>query len=186
MVTPATPTPLETPTFIPTNTFVAVLPVLPSPTYVYYYVTVVPTGTYYTATPNPSTLAYGCNNLGLINDLGNSTDENAQPGEKFTHTWQVANTGTCDWLYNYLLVPASGTKLAEDPIKLNKKIEPNKWTKLTVTVLAPKDPGTYTQYWRMSDGGGNMFGASLEVTITVKAPTKTPKPTATTAPTTYP
>jgi hypothetical protein len=178
MATPATPTPLDTPTFIPTNT----PPVLPSPiaspTYVYYATLAAasPTGTYYTATPNPSTLGYGCNNLSLINDLGNSIDT-AVPGERFTHTWQVANTGTCDWLYTYLLVSTGGDKLTENSVRLSKKIEPNKWTQLSVSMSAPKSNGTYTQYWRLSDGAGHMFGATLTVKITVEGPTKTPKPT---------
>lgn len=185
MVTPATPTPLNTPTFIPTSTAQALPSPFASPTYVYYATVVVasptPTGIYYTATPNPSTLGSGCNNLGLINDLGNSIDT-ALPGQRFTHTWQVANIGTCDWLYNYLLVPVSGDKLAEESVKLNKKIEPNKWTQLTVSMNAPKANGTYTQNWRLSDGAGHMFGATLSVTIKVEGPTKTPKPTATSYP----
>jgi hypothetical protein len=186
MATPATPTPLDTPTFIPTSTPQTLPSPLASPTYVYYATVVVasptPTGTYYTATPNPSTLGYGCNNLSLINDLGNSVD-NALPGEHFTHTWQVANTGTCDWLYNYLLVPAGGDKLAEESVKLSKKIEPDKWTQLSVSINAPTANGTYTQYWRLSDGAGHLFGATLTVKITVEGPTKTPKPTSTS---TYP
>ncbi len=184
MVTPATPTPLNTPTFIPTSTPQAFPSPFASPTYVYYATVAIasPTGTQYTATPNPSTLGYGCNNLGLINDLGNSVDT-ALPGESFTHTWQVANTGTCDWVYTYLLVPAGGDKLGEESVRLNKKIEPGKWTQLTVTLHAPKSNGTYTQNWRLSDGAGHMFGATLTATITVEGPTKTPKPTSTS---TYP
>ena len=186
MATPATPTPLDTPTFIPTSTAQALPSPFASPTYIYYATLVVasatPTGTYYTATPNPSTLGYGCNNLSLINDLGNSSGDSILPGGHFTHTWQVANTGTCDWLYYYLLAPAGGDKLAEESVKLSKKIEPGKWTQLSVNINAPKANGTYTQYWRLSDGLGHMFGATLTVTIKVQGPTKTPKPTFTTYP----
>ncbi len=90
-------------------------------------------------------------------------------GEKFTKTWQVANTGTCDWLSGYRLVPVSGTKLAEDPVKMsNTPVPPNEWRQVSVTMLAPKDAGTYTQYWQLSDGAGHTFGSTLGVSIVVE------------------
>jgi len=36
-------------------------------------------------------------------------------------------------------------------------------------MYAPKNKGTYTQYWQMSDGAGHTFGALLGVTIDVKS-----------------
>ena len=173
MVTPATPTPLDTPTFIPSSTPLA-LPsaVAPTATYVIYatsivYPTATPTGTYYTATPNPSTLAYGCNNLGLINDIALSFDT-VKPGDTFTKTWQVANTGTCEWKFNYRLVFVSGENMDGVGEKVGNDIPVNKWTQIRATMTAPKNAGTYTAYWQLSDTSGHTFGASLKVTIKVK------------------
>jgi len=45
-----------------------------------------------------------------------------------------------------------------------------------VNLDAPRNPGTYSAYWRMADGDGHMFGATLGVTIKVGEPEK---PTAT-------
>ena len=157
MVTPATPTPLNTPTSIPSNTPLA----LPSP------VPATPTGTYYTATANPSTLAYGCNNLGLINDIALSSDT-VKPGDTFTKTWQVANTGTCEWKFNYRLVFVSGDEMDGVGEKVGNNIPTNKWTQISATLTAPKNAGTYTGYWRLSDASGHTFGATLKVTVTVK------------------
>lgn len=173
MYTPATPTPLDTPTFIPTNTPLALpSPVPPTATYVFYatsivYPTATPTGTYYTPTANPSTLAYGCNNLGLINDIALSSST-VQPGDTFTKTWQVANTGTCDWKFNYRLVFVSGDEMDGVGEKVGNDIPKNKWTRISATLTAPKNPGTYTGYWQLSDTSGHTFGASLKVTVTVK------------------
>ena len=84
-------------------------------------------------------------------------------------TWQVANTGTCDWLFGYRLVPVSGTSLAEDPVRVrNAPVPKNEWRQISVTVTAPNNSGTYTQYWQLSDGAGRTFGALLGVTITVR------------------
>jgi Ig-like domain-containing protein len=156
--------------------------VLPSPvassTQVFFSNTFVPspTGTFYTSTPNPSTLASGCNNLLLIRDVTIDAGTEVEPGAKFTKTWQVANTGTCNWVYGYRLVFVSGDRLGGSPGRLGKVIEPGKWTQLSVDLDAPNESGTYTGSWRFSDGSGKMFGSTLGVSIVIKAPTKTPKP----------
>jgi hypothetical protein len=59
--------------------------------------------------------------------------------------------------------------------RLSKKIEPGKWTTLSVDLDAPIDNGTYNATWRFSDGG-TLFGASLPVSIKVQ---RNPDPTAT-------
>ena len=173
MYTPATPTPLDTPTFIPTNTPMASPSALPTATFVYsstiVYPTITATGTQYTATPNPSTLGYGCNNLTLIRDETIPAGTEMQPGEHFTKTWKVSNTGTCDWLYGYAIVYVSGSQLAEDAVRLGKKIEPGKWTQISIEVTAPDDPGTYVGYWKLSDGAGHVFGSLLGISIVVKS-----------------
>lgn len=173
LVPPATNTPLPTPTPLATNTPLALPSPLPSATQSYFataivYPSVTVTGTRYTPTVNPSSLAYGCNNLMLLGDETIPSGTEIAAGSDFTKTWKVANTGTCDWMYTYRLVYVSGTKFAEDPVKLNKKIEPGKWTQLSISMTAPKSPGTYTGYWQLTDGAGHTFGSLLGVTIVVK------------------
>ena len=180
MVPPATNTPLPTVTPLATNTALALPSPLATSTQGFFAtVIVVPsvTGTVYTPTTNPSTLAYGCNNLGLIRDVTIPANTQLSPNERFTKTWQVANTGTCDWLYGYRLVPVSGTRLANDPVRVpNAPVPPKEWRQISVNMTAPRDPGTYTQYWQLTDGSGNEFGALLGVTIVVKRPTPTTYP----------
>lgn len=174
LVPPATNTPLPTVTPLATNTPIALASPLPSATQGFFPTTVfIPsvTGTVYTPTTNPSTLAHGCNNLALIRDVTISSGEDMDPGERFTKTWQVANTGTCDWLAGYRLVPVSGTELASDSVRVpNPPVPPREWRQISVGMVAPRDTGTYTQYWQLTDGAGNRFGALLGVTIDVKRP----------------
>jgi len=183
---PPTVTPL------PTSSPLALPSPIASATQLYLYSTPIlpsPTGTFYTVTPNPSTLTYGCNNLALIRDVTIESGTVMNPGTAFTKTWQVANNGTCDWLYLYELVFVSGDRMGGNSRRLSTKVPPKEWRQFSVDLDAPEEPGTYTGYWRLSDGAGHMFGATLAVSVKVKAPTKTPKPpTATpgTPPTTYP
>lgn len=148
---------------------------------VFFYASPTITGTFYTTTPNPSTLSYGCNNLALVRDVTVESGTVMIPGTEFTKTWQVANTGTCDWLYLYELVFVSGDRMGGNSRRLSTRVPPQEWRQLSVDLDAPNEPGTYTGYWRLSDGAGNMFGASLKVSIIVRSPTRTPVP-----PTTYP
>ena len=144
---------------------------------------ITPTGTQYSPTPNPNTLAYGCNNLQLISDETVPAGTVFQPQENFTKTWKVANTGTCDWVYLYHLVFVSGNDMFGEPSRLGKVIPPDKWTQLSIDLQAPKAPGSYSGYWRFADPSGNAFGSILGVTIEVKSP---PEPTDTSAPTETP
>lgn len=127
-----------------------------------------PTGS--TLTPNPSTLGSGCNNLAFISDASVPAGPVYEPEKQFTKSWQVANTGTCDWVYRYHLVHISGDDVGgRDPVSLGKVIEPGKWTTLTITLRAPRAPGTYTSTWRFADQSGTVFGSTLAVSIVVKA-----------------
>jgi hypothetical protein len=141
-----------------------------------------PTGTFYTLTPNPGTLNYGCNNLQLIRSYTEPEGPFRQ-GDNFIQKWQVANNGTCDWLYLYSLVFVSGDRMGGNGSRLSNKIEPGKWTTLEVHLDAPNSSGTFTANWRFAHADGTYFGSILPVSITVKKnsdPTNTsPAPTAT-------
>jgi len=175
--------PTVTNTAIPTVTSAASSSpmALPSPLATFtqsfvFFATATPTGTFYTPTPNPGTLSYGCNNLLLVESF-TEPDDPFLPGQAFTQKWQVANTGSCDWLYLYELVYVSGDRMSGNSRRLSKKIEPGKWTTLSVDLEAPENGGTYSASWRFTDGAGHGFGSTLPVSITVRAPTRTPRPT---------
>ena len=172
LVPPATPTPLDTPTPLPTTTPLALPSPLPSATIIYYtaivYPSVTPTGTQYTPTANPATLASGCNNLSLISDVTIPSGTEMKPEQAFTKTWKVANTGTCDWTLSYRVVFVSGTDMGAAESRPRNIIAPGKWTQLDVQMVAPKKPGTYTGYWKLADGAGKIFGSLLGATIVVK------------------
>ncbi|MGB8984296.1 MAG: NBR1-Ig-like domain-containing protein [Anaerolineales bacterium] len=176
----ATNTAIPSATFLPTPT--AQTLVLSTPTVFVpapVFLTPTPTGTFYTSTPLASSLGVGCLNLRLVEAF---TEPKGPflPGQDFTQSWQVENNGTCDWMYVFSWEFVSGDKLANTTsVRLSNKIEPYKWTTLSVNLHAPNNPGTYKSSWRLTDGGGTQFGAILPVSITVVAPTKTPNATQT-------
>lgn len=174
----------------PTNTGLSLPTLASSPTQSFVFIPAIgtsslsptPTGTLKTPTPNSSLLAFGCNNLLLLSDVTIPAGTVMKPEETFTKTWKVANNGSCNWVYQYRLVFAGGNSMDGDPSGLGKVIEPTKWTQISVTLTAPKQPGTYTSSWRLGDQSGNMFGSTLTVSVVVASPTNTPQPTQTFSP----
>jgi hypothetical protein len=164
-----TNTPLPTPTLVATNTALSLPSALPSATQgvVVFFASPTPTGTYYTATPLASSLGVGCNNLRLIRSFTEPEGPFA-PGQRFVQNWQVENNGKCDWVYLYEWVFVSGNRMSGSTHRLSKVIPPNKWTTLSVELEAPNSNGTHTASWRLTDGAGTAFGATLPVSIKVE------------------
>jgi hypothetical protein len=195
MYTPPSSTVTQTETRFPTPTqFTALNPLVntQTPTPLYTVTLGTPftptvTGTPPTATVNAASLGFGCNNLAFVRDVNYPNGTVFKPGQVFTKTWKVANNGTCDWKFVYRLMFLSGTNM--DPTfngNLGKLVHPGDWAELSVAISAPTKPGTYSAYFRFSDGS-NMFGATLGITIKVQTdPTKTPIPTNTPVPTNTP
>lgn len=181
MVTYVVSTPVASPTLIYTATrpyYTATIGTAFSPT---------PTGTLATPTINPSSLAFGCNNLEFIRDVNFPPGSVLLPGQNFTKTWKVQNTGTCPWMYQYRLTLVGGDQFGAALVKLGSMIPVNQWTEVSINMDAPNKEGNYANYWRMADSNNNAFGATLVVSFKVEKPTPvpptdTPVPTATITP----
>ncbi len=190
MVTPSTLTPTTTQTKFPTPTSFATQNPLssPTPTILFYTATLgtrlspTVTGTLPTATVNSSALAFGCSNLAFVRDVNYPSGTVVKPGEVFTKTWKVANSGTCNWMFAYRLAFLSGTNMDPTFSTIGKLVTPGNWAELSVVISAPQQPGTYSSYFRFSDGS-HQFGSTLGVTIKVEGnPTNIPAPTITLTP----
>lgn len=159
---------LLTPSLTPTLYFYPTLIKSPTPTV---------TGTPPTATVNSPGLAFGCNNLAFLYDINYPSGSVLKPGENFTKTWKVSNTGSCEWKYYYRLSLVSGTDFGAPDISIGRIVPVGKNPEISINLDAPRRSGTFTAYWRMSDGAGHMFGATLGVSIKVSSdPTNTPVP----------
>lgn len=170
LYTPATPT--ATNTFLPTIT--------PSPfatptqfatltaTYVYYSPTPTVAGSG-TPSATPGSLGAVCNNSEFVRDVNYPAGAEVPAGSDFYKTWKVANSGSCPWMYQYSIVFVGGDPaLNSGNLKIQKRVDPEQWTELTIGITAPKQPGTYTGSWRLADADGKLFGETFTITIVVK------------------
>lgn len=107
------------------------------------------------------------------------------PGESFSVTWELKNTGTTTWTPGYMLRYFAGEPFgAPKEVLINQTVLPGQTATITVPMIAPGLPGDYRSDWVMATDIRANFKQSVFIKITVqRPPTKTPKPSPTTAPT---
>lgn len=128
----------------------------------------------------------------FVADVTIPQDSRLSPGHSFTKVWRVQNTGTCPWTTEFALVWVDGDSLAASgSVPFTSTISPGSAADLSVDLVAPAEPGTYSGGWRLRDAEGELFGpdngadSALRVRIIVDQPataTPSPTPTATATP----
>jgi hypothetical protein len=87
-------------------------------------------------------------------------------GTPFDKTWTLVNSGNCNWNTNYRLVFYSGNPMGGTYINFPSNVGYGNTITLTLHLIAPTIPGSYTGYWKLQTDSGYYFG-QLWVTITV-------------------
>jgi len=113
------------------------------------------------------------------------------PGESFSKTWRLENTGSCTWTRQYAVTFFSGNSLdAFQTNTLAEPVEPGEQIDVTVDMEAPMDPGVYQSNWMLTNEEGVLFGigpngdAPFWVKIEVVPQiTESPQPTPSVTPT---
>lgn len=86
-----------------------------------------------------------------------------EPEEVFTKTWRVQNGGENTWTTAYALLFHKGERMGgQYEVHLVGEVLPNETVDLSVELIAPKEPGTYTGYWIMRNPDGVLLGTGPE------------------------
>ncbi len=100
-----------------------------------------------------------CLLLGKVRDITLPDGTQMDPGEEGSKTWELTNAGTCDWDDEFEIVDAGGDFMKSVKNKeIGENVDPGESVRVTVPVVAPDDPGTYYNYWRMRSSSGKTFG----------------------------
>lgn len=147
--------------------------------------------------------AVGCDNSAYISDVTIPDGTTLTPGSTFTKTWNLQNTGTCDWTTSYSIAFYSGNAMSGVTTTLSEAVAVASSGNISVVLTAPSSTGSYTGYWRLQNASGTSFGQAVYVQILVSGssstvtttptsttevedatvtPTDTPEPTATETP----
>jgi hypothetical protein len=126
-----------------------------------------------TATPamgaSSSSYSYasGCNDAGYVSDVTIPDGSVLAPGETFTKTWELLNTGSCTWRKVYTITFVGGDDMDGSGTDIDQSVDPGEQADVSVSLTAPDDEGTYTGYWRLSNSEGTVFGERVFVQIVV-------------------
>ena len=86
------------------------------------------------------------------------------PGETFTKTWRLKNTGSCTWTSGYSLAFQSGESMgAPENVQLTTgTVTPGQEVDVSIVLEAPVSPGTYQGYFKLRNTDGAVFGIGNE------------------------
>jgi len=141
-------------------------------------------GTPGTAVGNPTA---SCLGLVFKNDVTIPDDTNMTPGQQFTKTWLVQNTGSCAWQPGFKWTLVGGNPMGGSSVALTQAVSPGAQYQISVPLVAPNTTGESTGTWKMADANGTFFGEAPWVKIMVvngaaTATTVTPSITPTATP----
>lgn len=131
--------------------------------------TPLPSPTKIGATAAPGTL---CDSNVFEGDVTIPDGSILKPGQDFTKTWAIRNTGTCTWDEGYSIIFYAGDR-AIDPYDIFIKkaadfVSPGKGLVISVKLTAPLAEGKYQGHWKMQNDQGQWFGTFLSVYFEVK------------------
>jgi len=163
--------PTNTPTITPTpaNTVVATFAQLNA------------NGTPGTVVGDPTASCYG---LVFKSDVTIPDDTNMTPGQQFTKTWLVQNTGSCAWQPGFKWTLVGGNPMGGSSVTLTQAVSPGAEYQISVPLVAPTTVGESVGTWKMADASGTFFGEApwVKVMVTSAATTGTPSITPTATP----
>jgi hypothetical protein len=112
-------------------------------------------------TPTPTGMA--CTpDVEFLKDVTIPDGTDVQPGSTFVKTWQVKNSGTCDWDESFRLVQTGGAALIADPNNIplpSLKVGQDGEIAVSMAVVAGAPTGGPQQaLFEFHDPGGQKFG----------------------------
>jgi hypothetical protein len=134
-----------------------------------------------TATPIP----IPCDRAQFISDVTIPDNTEIGAGTTFVKTWRLKNSGSCTWTSGYAVVFYNGDAMSgpSSASITTGTVPPGSTVDVSVSLIAPINPGTYRGNWRLRNTAGALFGIgnnadqSFWVQIKSVAPTPTPSPT---------
>ena len=113
-----------------------------------------------TNTPIPSSTPIPCDSITWGKDVTIPDNTELTPGESFTKTWRLKNSGSCTWTSGYSLVFDSGTAMGAPASQqlTTGTIAPGQEVDISVDLTAPDDPGTYQGFFKLRNPSGTIFG----------------------------
>ena len=121
-----------------------------------------------TATPSITNTPAPCADSAWVSDITVPDGSILKPGETFTKTWKIKNTGSCNWNTSFYLIFGYGEKMSGMETALPSAVTPGQEIEISMSLTAPNKPGDYFSWWRLKNEWGVPFGEFFGVSITVQ------------------
>lgn len=122
-----------------------------------------PTSLAPTLPAQPSATQSPCYQAELVKDVTIPDGTVLAPGKPFTKTWQLWNTGSCEWPPSMVAVFDGGTQLSTNlEYRIGKSVPSGKMVDVSIPMTAPLTEGEYTSNWRLKPPGGTTFGVGAK------------------------
>jgi len=113
-----------------------------------------------TPVPTPTATEIPCDRAAFVSDVTVPDGEDHDPGDVFTKTWRLKNTGSCSWTSGYDLVFDHGDQMgAPAAVQLTSgTIGQNQNLDVSVQLTAPGSEGRYKGYFKLRNPQSAIFG----------------------------
>lgn len=107
-----------------------------------------------------------CYGLQFVSDVTIPDNTQMDPGEAFTKTWKVKNSGSCAWDAGFKFQNTGGESMGS-AFTLPASVAAGQTYDIAVPMTAPSKSGTLRSNWRMATATGQYFGDEVFVVIVV-------------------
>ena len=114
-----------------------------------------------------------CYRMTFVSDVSILDNTAMTPGQNFTKTWKVLNSGTCNWDAGFKFAFVGGEQMSGVNFTLPSAVAANATLDVSVAMIAPTKTGTLRGNWRIQTAGGQFFGDEVYVQIVVGGSTTT-------------
>lgn len=108
-----------------------------------------------------------CYGLKFVSDVSIPDNTPVKPGQSFTKTWKVQNSGSCAWDAGFKFQSTGGDAMGATAFTLPASVASGATYDISVPMTAPSTTGAVRGNWRMSTAAGQFFGDEVFVVIVV-------------------
>jgi hypothetical protein len=77
------------------------------------------------------------------------------PGESFSKTWRIKNSGTCTWTATYKLTFRDGDQMGgPQSVPLSKSVSPSDEVDISINLTSPNEAASYKGFWQLRNMDG--------------------------------
>ncbi len=110
--------------------------------------------------PEPTEI---CNWARFVEDVTIEDRSVLAENESFTKVWRLENIGACTWTTDYEVFFTGGNRMGAPAVMdLPAPVAPGETIDISIDMIAPDAPGTYTGYWLLRDESGDIFGVGAD------------------------